>query len=208
MSNLFTLILCSTSLCAVESNVDDDLFTAITPHLAQMQNPNDVHFNAKGYASGECYAARDAGNRFLWRSGVFGSGAVGMRPRRYRPWRLVEIGCVGMLLRRCVVSQDDRAKATASGRPDHARPRESCCHGGSPRQWPGSRHPSRAALDVGHHKTGKARGKPHRDSGLQHARQPLRDHPHPLPRRPDLRPVGPGDPGNNTFQVNEPLSWA
>jgi acyl-CoA thioesterase-1 len=27
----------------------DDLFTAITPHLADMQNPNDVHFNAKGY---------------------------------------------------------------------------------------------------------------------------------------------------------------
>ncbi|MBM4156964.1 MAG: SGNH/GDSL hydrolase family protein, partial [Lentisphaerae bacterium] len=27
----------------------DDLFTAIMPHLAEMQNPNDVHFNAKGY---------------------------------------------------------------------------------------------------------------------------------------------------------------
>ncbi|MBM3890835.1 MAG: SGNH/GDSL hydrolase family protein [Verrucomicrobia bacterium] len=27
----------------------DDLFAAITPHLATMQNPNDVHFNAKGY---------------------------------------------------------------------------------------------------------------------------------------------------------------
>jgi hypothetical protein len=27
----------------------DDLFTAITPHLAEMQNPNDVHFNAQGY---------------------------------------------------------------------------------------------------------------------------------------------------------------
>ena len=27
----------------------DDLFAAITPHLAEMQNPNDVHFNAKGY---------------------------------------------------------------------------------------------------------------------------------------------------------------
>jgi lysophospholipase L1-like esterase len=27
----------------------DDLFTAITPHLAEMQNPKDVHFNAKGY---------------------------------------------------------------------------------------------------------------------------------------------------------------
>lgn len=27
----------------------DDLFGAITPHLAEMQNPNDVHFNAKGY---------------------------------------------------------------------------------------------------------------------------------------------------------------
>lgn len=27
----------------------DDLFTAITPHLATMQNPNDVHFNARGY---------------------------------------------------------------------------------------------------------------------------------------------------------------
>lgn len=29
--------------------VTDDLFAAITPHLAEMQNPNDVHFNAKGY---------------------------------------------------------------------------------------------------------------------------------------------------------------
>ena len=27
----------------------DDLFTAITPHLATMQNPNDVHFNGPGY---------------------------------------------------------------------------------------------------------------------------------------------------------------
>ena len=27
----------------------DDLFTFITPHLAEAQNPNDVHFNAKGY---------------------------------------------------------------------------------------------------------------------------------------------------------------
>jgi lysophospholipase L1-like esterase len=27
----------------------DDLFAAITPHLAEMQNPNDVHFNNKGY---------------------------------------------------------------------------------------------------------------------------------------------------------------
>jgi lysophospholipase L1-like esterase len=27
----------------------DDLFTAITPHLEKMQNPNDVHFNAAGY---------------------------------------------------------------------------------------------------------------------------------------------------------------
>lgn len=27
----------------------DDLFTAVTPHLADMQNPNDVHFNARGY---------------------------------------------------------------------------------------------------------------------------------------------------------------
>ncbi|HCN78687.1 MAG TPA: SGNH/GDSL hydrolase family protein [Verrucomicrobiales bacterium] len=27
----------------------DDLFTAITPHLATMQNPDDVHFNGQGY---------------------------------------------------------------------------------------------------------------------------------------------------------------
>ena len=27
----------------------DGLFTAITPHLDEMQNPNDVHFNAAGY---------------------------------------------------------------------------------------------------------------------------------------------------------------
>lgn len=27
----------------------DDLFAAITPHLTEMQNPKDVHFNAKGY---------------------------------------------------------------------------------------------------------------------------------------------------------------
>jgi len=27
----------------------DDLFSAITPHLPEMQNPNDVHFNASGY---------------------------------------------------------------------------------------------------------------------------------------------------------------
>jgi lysophospholipase L1-like esterase len=27
----------------------DDLFTAITPHLAELQNPNDVHFNPAGY---------------------------------------------------------------------------------------------------------------------------------------------------------------
>jgi len=29
--------------------VTDDVFTAITPHLDKMQNPNDVHFNAAGY---------------------------------------------------------------------------------------------------------------------------------------------------------------
>jgi len=29
--------------------VIDDLFAAITPHLAEMQNPNDVHFNGAGY---------------------------------------------------------------------------------------------------------------------------------------------------------------
>jgi acyl-CoA thioesterase-1 len=27
----------------------DDLFDAMTPNLAAMQIPNDVHFNAKGY---------------------------------------------------------------------------------------------------------------------------------------------------------------
>ena len=27
----------------------DDLFAAITPYLEEMQNPNDVHFNAIGY---------------------------------------------------------------------------------------------------------------------------------------------------------------
>lgn len=27
----------------------DDLFTAVTPHLETLQNPNDVHFNAAGY---------------------------------------------------------------------------------------------------------------------------------------------------------------
>lgn len=30
--------------------VIDDLFTALTPHLAEYQNPDDVHFNAVGYA--------------------------------------------------------------------------------------------------------------------------------------------------------------
>ena len=29
--------------------VTDDLFNAITPHLKEMQNPRDVHFNAAGY---------------------------------------------------------------------------------------------------------------------------------------------------------------
>ncbi len=28
----------------------DDLFSAVTPHLATMQNPGDVHFNGAGYA--------------------------------------------------------------------------------------------------------------------------------------------------------------
>ncbi|MFZ4766048.1 MAG: SGNH/GDSL hydrolase family protein [Roseimicrobium sp.] len=27
----------------------DDLFSAITPHLSKLQNPNDVHFNGEGY---------------------------------------------------------------------------------------------------------------------------------------------------------------
>ena len=27
----------------------DDLFTFITPHLAQVQNPKDVHYNGEGY---------------------------------------------------------------------------------------------------------------------------------------------------------------
>lgn len=28
----------------------DDLYTAVLPHLAEMQNPKDVHFNANGYS--------------------------------------------------------------------------------------------------------------------------------------------------------------
>ena len=36
----------------------DDLFTTITPHLAEMQNPKGVHFNGKGYEFlGETVAA-------------------------------------------------------------------------------------------------------------------------------------------------------
>jgi lysophospholipase L1-like esterase len=27
----------------------DDLFTFITPHIAKVQNPQDVHFNSEGY---------------------------------------------------------------------------------------------------------------------------------------------------------------
>jgi acyl-CoA thioesterase-1 len=27
----------------------DDLFAAVTPHLDELQNPNDVHFNGAGY---------------------------------------------------------------------------------------------------------------------------------------------------------------
>ena len=27
----------------------DDLFSFITPHLANVQNPKDVHFNSEGY---------------------------------------------------------------------------------------------------------------------------------------------------------------
>lgn len=27
----------------------DDLFAAITPRLAELQNPNDVHFKPEGY---------------------------------------------------------------------------------------------------------------------------------------------------------------
>lgn len=34
---------------AKEGVPTDDLFAAITPHLAEMQNPNDVHFNTQGY---------------------------------------------------------------------------------------------------------------------------------------------------------------
>jgi lysophospholipase L1-like esterase len=36
-------------IMAKHNVVTDDLFTAITPHLEKMQNPNDVHFNAAGY---------------------------------------------------------------------------------------------------------------------------------------------------------------
>ncbi|MCA9115965.1 MAG: SGNH/GDSL hydrolase family protein [Planctomycetaceae bacterium] len=36
-------------LMAKHGIATDDLFTAITPHLAKLQNPNDVHFNAAGY---------------------------------------------------------------------------------------------------------------------------------------------------------------
>ncbi len=37
------------SLMARHGIAVNDLFTAITPHLAELQNPNDVHFNAAGY---------------------------------------------------------------------------------------------------------------------------------------------------------------
>lgn len=37
------------AIMAKHKIVTDDLFTAVTPHLARLQNPNDVHFNAAGY---------------------------------------------------------------------------------------------------------------------------------------------------------------
>ena len=37
------------ALMAKQAIATDDLFTAITPHLAKLQNPNDVHFTAAGY---------------------------------------------------------------------------------------------------------------------------------------------------------------
>lgn len=37
------------SVMQKQNVVIDDLFGAITPHLAKLQNPNDVHFNAEGY---------------------------------------------------------------------------------------------------------------------------------------------------------------
>jgi hypothetical protein len=40
----------ATELMKAHGIAIDDLFTAITPHLATMQRPNDVHFNAQGYA--------------------------------------------------------------------------------------------------------------------------------------------------------------
>lgn len=36
-------------VAAAQGIATDDLFTFITPHLAEAQNPKDVHFNAKGY---------------------------------------------------------------------------------------------------------------------------------------------------------------
>jgi lysophospholipase L1-like esterase len=37
------------ALMASHSVAIDDLFAAITPQLATLQNPNDVHFTAAGY---------------------------------------------------------------------------------------------------------------------------------------------------------------
>jgi len=37
------------AVMAKQGIATDDLFTAITPHLETMQNPNDVHFNNGGY---------------------------------------------------------------------------------------------------------------------------------------------------------------
>lgn len=40
---------CAAELMKKQGVAVDDLFAFITPHLARVQNPNDVHFNGEGY---------------------------------------------------------------------------------------------------------------------------------------------------------------
>ncbi len=55
------------ALMAQHAVAIDDLFTAITPRLATLQNPNDVHFSSAGYVFLGQEVARSIGSQLSTR---------------------------------------------------------------------------------------------------------------------------------------------
>ena len=94
-----------------------------------------------------------AAARLLRRRCARRTDLAGLRPGDDRGGRLVQSRVVGVLLGRRVVSPDGGTDTGASQRWRHARSRQGGVLGGGSRERPSGRHPRRAAMARGHHRS-------------------------------------------------------